>query len=268
MQTLDFLVENAVGWIRLNRPKKHNPIDVELRTELMQVLAQVRDDDNIRAVVLTAAPGVFCAGGNLQALREHAAAGPQYWQKRITAGLRLTDDLLNLGRPVIAAIDGPAVGAGFALALCADMILASPRARFAMSHLRLGVVPDLGACYLLPRIVGLQRAKELVFSTRDVPAEEAQRLGIVMEVHGSEALEARARQIAESMAQAAPTAFALAKAALNSSLDGDRQGAFSLEAASQAAAFAAAEPVAQIEAIINKQSPAFSGLPPVATQPS
>ena len=145
---------------------------------------------------------------------------------------------------MIAAIDGPAIGAGFALALSADMIIASPRAKFAMAHLRLGLVPDLGALYLLPRVVGLQRAKELVFSTRDVSADEARELGIVMEVHASEALEARARDMAERMARAAPTAVALSKAMLNASLDSDRQSAFALEAASQAAAFAAPEPAA------------------------
>jgi 2-(1,2-epoxy-1,2-dihydrophenyl)acetyl-CoA isomerase len=226
------------------------------------VLGQVREQSDLRALVITGSPGVFCAGGNLHALKEHASAGPAYWQQRITAGLRLTDDLLNLGKPVIAAIDGPAVGAGFALALCADMILASPRARFAMAHLRLGLVPDLGAFYLLPRIVGLQRAKEIVFSTRDVPADEAQRIGLVMEVHASEALEGRARQVAESMALASPTAVVLSKAALNCSLDGDRQGAFHLEAASQAAAFSAPEAAAEIDAILGKKRPTFNGFPP------
>ena len=123
-----------------------------------------------------------------------------------------------------------------------------------MAHLRLGLVPDLGALYLLPRVVGLQRAKELVFSTRDVSADEARELGIVMEVHASEALEARARDMAERMARAAPTAVALSKAMLNASLDSDRQSAFALEAASQAAAFAAPEPAAQVEAILKTAS--------------
>jgi 2-(1,2-epoxy-1,2-dihydrophenyl)acetyl-CoA isomerase len=262
MEALDLGIEDGVAWLRMSRPQIHNPLDEALRGDLLQALQRIRDDATVRAVVLTGGAGVFCAGGNLRVLQEQAQAGPAYWQQRIQSGLRLTDDLLNLGRPLIAAIDGPAIGAGFALALCADMIVASPRARFAMAHLRLGLVPDLGALYLLPRIVGLQRAKELVFSTRDVAVEEAQRLGIVMEIQPSEALEARARQIAESMAQAAPTAVALAKAMLNASLDGDRRNAFALEAASQAAAFAAPEPAAQIEALLAKRKPDFTGLPP------
>ncbi|MBS0407374.1 MAG: enoyl-CoA hydratase/isomerase family protein [Proteobacteria bacterium] len=261
MNTLTFEVTDGVGWIRLARPEKHNPFDNELRSDLMSVLDQVRQDPGIRVLVLAGTKGAFCAGGNLHVLHEHLDSGAHYWQQRIKSGLRFTQDMLNLGRPVIAAVDGPAMGAGFALALCADMVLASPQARFSMAHLRLGLVPDLGALYLLPRVVGLQRAKELMFSTREVDAEEARQLGLVMEVHNSERLEERARQIARSLTQAAPTALALTKAALNASLDSDQQSMFTLEASSQAAAFASPEPRAAIEALLAKQAPPFRGFP-------
>jgi 2-(1,2-epoxy-1,2-dihydrophenyl)acetyl-CoA isomerase len=262
MDTLDFEVRNQVGWIRLSRPAKHNPFDADLRADLMTVLEQVRNDPGIRVLVLTGSPGAFCAGGNLPMLLENVDAGPAYWQQRLKNGLRFVSDMLNLGRPVIAAVDGPAMGAGFAMALTADMVLATPRARFAMSYLKLGLVPDLGALYLLPRAVGLQRAKELMFSTREVDAEEALRLGIVMEVHESEALEERARQIAESLTHASPTALALTKAALNASLDSDQQTMFSMEANSQPAAFAAPEPRAAIEALLAKKAPPYRWIPP------
>jgi 2-(1,2-epoxy-1,2-dihydrophenyl)acetyl-CoA isomerase len=265
MDTLSFEVVNRVGWIRLARPEKHNPFDAELRADLMAVLEQVRQDPEIRVLVLAGTPGAFCAGGNLQVLHEHLDSGPHYWQQRIKTGLRFIQDMLNLGRPVIAAVDGPAMGAGFALALCADMVVATPRARFCMAYLRLGLVPDLGALYLLPRAVGLQRAKELMFSTRDIDAEEARQLGLVMEVHESEALEERVRQIAESLTHAAPTALALTKAALNASLDADQQTLFTLEAASQAAAFAAPEPRVAIEAMLAKKAPPFRGFPKART---
>ncbi|KQX95822.1 enoyl-CoA hydratase/isomerase family protein [Variovorax sp. Root473] len=263
MKTLHFEVVNRVGWIRLARPEKHNPFDAELRADLMEVLAQVREDLDIRVLVLAGSPGVFCAGGNLHVLQEHLDAGPQYWQQRIKTGLRFVQDLMNIGRPVIAAVDGPAMGAGFALALSADMVVASSNARFSMAYLRLGLVPDLGALYLLPRAVGMQRAKELMFSTRDVDAEEALRLGLVMEVHDSALLEERVRQIAESLTNAAPTALALTKAALNASLDADQQTMFTLEASSQAAAFSAPEPRVAIEAMLAKTSPPYRGFPKV-----
>jgi len=263
VQTLNFEVVNRVGWIRLARPEKHNPFDADLRADLMTVLDEVRKDPEIRVLVLTGSPGAFCAGGNLQVLHQHLDSGPHYWQERIKTGLRFIQDILNIGRPVIAAVDGPAMGAGFALALCADMVVATPRARFSMAYLRLGLVPDLGALYLLPRAVGLQRAKELMFSTRDIDAEEARQLGLVMEVHESEALEARTRQIAESLTRAAPAALALTKAALNASLDADQQSMFTLEASSQAAAFSAPDPRVAIEAMLAKKAPPFRGFPPV-----
>lgn len=263
MDTLNFEVVNGVGWVRFARPDKHNPLDAELRTDLMTVLEQIRKEPAIRVLVLTGSPGVFCAGGNLHVLHEHLDAGPHYWQQRLKTGLRLIQDILNLGCPVIAAVDGPAMGAGFSLALCADLVVASPRARFSMAYLRLGLVPDLGALYLLPRAVGVQRAKELMFSTREIDAHEAHQLGLVMEIQDSETLEARVRAIAESLTQAAPTAVALTKAALNASLDSDRQTLFTLEAASQAAAFSAPEPRVAIEAILAKQPPPFRGFPKV-----
>jgi len=259
MDTLDFEVSQQVGWIRMNRPAKHNPFDAELRGDLMAVLEQLRGDPGIRVLVLTGSPGAFCAGGNLQVLHEHLDSGPVYWQQRLKTGLRFINDMLDLGRPVIAAVDGPAMGAGFALALTADIVLATPRARFSMAYLRLGLVPDLGAMYLLPRAVGLQRAKEIIFSTRELDADEALQLGLVMEVHDSETLEQRARQIAEGMTQAAPAALALTKAALNASLDADRATLFSMEANSQAAAFAAPEPRAAIEALLSKKAPPYPG---------
>ena len=102
MDTINFEIVNQVGWVRLARPNKHNPFDAELRTELMTVLEQVRQDPEIRVLVLTGSHGVFCAGGNLQVLHEHLDSGAQYWQQRLKTGLRFTQDMLNLGKPVIA----------------------------------------------------------------------------------------------------------------------------------------------------------------------
>jgi 2-(1,2-epoxy-1,2-dihydrophenyl)acetyl-CoA isomerase len=259
MDTLHFEVKDGVGWIRLARPQKRNPMDGELRQDLMVVLDQVRDDPSIRVLVLAGSPGAFCAGGNLNFLKEKMDAGPFFWQQRLQTGLRLVNDLLRLTRPLIAVVDGPAFGAGFALALTADIILVGPQARFAMSYLKLGLVPDLGPMYLLPRVVGLQRAKELMLSAREVGPEEAKALGIAMEVHTADALEARAGEIARSMAQAAPAAVAFTKQGLNLSLDSDQQTMFALEASSQAAAFSAPQPREAIEAMLARQGTAYKG---------
>ena len=262
MQTLNFDVQDGIGWIRLARPEKRNPFDAELREDMMVVLQQVRDDPSIRVLVLAGTPGAFCAGGNLNYLKANLDAGPAYWQQRVQSGLRLINDLLRLTRPLIAVVDGPAYGAGFSLALTADIVIATPQARFAMSYLKLGLVPDLGPMYLLPRVVGLQRAKELIFSAREVGAEEARALGIVMEIQPSDSIEARAQEIASSLTLASPTALGLTKAALNASLDSDQQTMFTIEANSQGAAFASPEPRQAIEAMLAKQAPAYRGFPP------
>lgn len=268
MDTLTFEVKDSIGWIRLARPEKRNPFDTDLRKDLIAVLDRVRDDQSIRVLVLAGSPGAFCAGGNLKDLNANLDAGPAYWQQRVNSGLRLINDLLRLTRPLIAVVDGPAYGAGFSLALTADLVIASPQARFSMAYLKLGLVPDLGPMYLLPRIVGLQRAKELIFSTREIDAPEAKSLGIVMEIHKSARLEARAQQIALSMAQASATALALTKAALNASLDSDQATMFTLEANSQAAAFSTPEPRAAIAAMLAKQAPPYRGFPPADVEPS
>ncbi|MEP7101843.1 MAG: enoyl-CoA hydratase/isomerase family protein [Burkholderiales bacterium] len=268
MDTLTFEVKDSIGWIRLARPEKRNPFDTDLRKDLIAVLDRVRDDQSIRVLVLAGSPGAFCAGGNLKDLNANLDAGPAYWQQRVNSGLRLINDLLRLTRPLIAVVDGPAYGAGFSLALTADLVIASPQARFSMAYLKLGLVPDLGPMYLLPRIVGLQRAKELIFSTREIDAAEAKSLGIVMEIHKSARLEARAQQIALSMTQASATALALTKAALNASLDSDQATMFTLEANSQAAAFSTPEPRAAIAAMLAKQAPPYRGFPPADVEPS
>lgn len=259
MNTMNFDIENGIGWIRLARPDKRNPMDGELREELMQVLEQVRADPAIRVLVLSGTPGAFCAGGSLPFIRDNLDSGPAYWQQRVQSGLRMINDLLRLTRPLIAVVDGPAFGAGFSLALTADIVLASPQARFSMSYLKLGLFPDLGPTYLLPRAVGLQRAKEIIFSAREVGAEEARQLGLVMELQPSETLEARAREIALSMTKASATALGFTKAALNASLDCDQQTLFAMEGGAQAAAFAAPEPRVAVEAMLARRPPPYTG---------
>jgi 2-(1,2-epoxy-1,2-dihydrophenyl)acetyl-CoA isomerase len=165
--------------------------------------------------------------------------------------------LLNLDRPVIAAVDGPAYGAGFGLALAADFILATPRARFCLSFLRLGVVPDCGVMYTLPRVVGLQRAKELAFSTREIDADEARQMGIVFEVHTPEQIGQRAFQLALSFTQASPTALSVTKRALNASLHSSLATMLELEANGQAIARSTAYHRDAIARFVGKQPPLF-----------
>jgi enoyl-CoA hydratase/carnithine racemase len=141
-----------------------------------------------------------------------------------------------LDKPLIAAVDGVAYGAGMSLALWADMVLVSTRARLAMAFHRIGMVPDLGAWYTLPRVVGLQRAKELVYSAREVHAAEARAMNLAMEVLEPEALLPRALEIAHSLEGASATAMSLSKQALQASLQSDLHTMLELESSAQAIA--------------------------------
>jgi 2-(1,2-epoxy-1,2-dihydrophenyl)acetyl-CoA isomerase len=213
MDTIRYEVREQVATLTLDQPATRNALGPQMRDELAEVVRAVKRDRDIRALVITGAGGHFCSGGDL---RNIASAGldNQGWRQRMHDLHGWLQDLITLDRPVIAAVDGAAFGAGFGLALAADFVIASPRARFCVSFLRIGLVPDCGLFYTLPRIVGPQRAKELMLSAREVGAEEALRLGIAMELQPPEQLLARAQAIAASFVHASPVAVSLIKRAV------------------------------------------------------
>ncbi|WP_423454879.1 enoyl-CoA hydratase/isomerase family protein [Ottowia sp. VDI28] len=144
--------------------------------------------------------------------------------------------MAGLDKPVVAAIDGVAYGAGLSLALWADIVLVSERVRMAMVFHRIGLVPDVGAWYTLPRVVGLQRAKELIYSAREFGAQEALSMNLALEAHPPEALRARALEIAHSFEGASAVAMSLSKRALQASLQTDLEAMLDMEASAQAVA--------------------------------
>ncbi|MFT5643551.1 MAG: 2-(1,2-epoxy-1,2-dihydrophenyl)acetyl-CoA isomerase [Janthinobacterium sp.] len=235
MEAVSYTVSEGVATLTLNRPAQKNALDMVMRREIGAVVASIRCDRGIRALILAGAGGAFCAGGDLRTMMDGGGTAEEARNRMADLHLWLAE-LLNLDRPVIAVVDGPAYGAGFGLALAADFILATPRARFCLSFLKLGLVPDCAVLYTLPRVVGLQRAKEMAFSTREIDADEALRMGIVFEMHAPERIDARALQLALSFAQASQTALGLTKRALNASLDSSLATMLELEASGQALA--------------------------------
>ena len=236
MENIAFVVAQGVATLTLNRPAQKNAMDTAMRAEIGEAVARVRADRDIRALILAGAGTDFCSGGDLRGI---AAAGldSEGWRNRLQDLHLWLKDLITLDRPVIAAVDGVAYGAGFSLALTADFVLATPRARFCMSFLRIGGIPDCGAFYTLPRVVGVQRAKEIMLSTRELDAQEACRLGIVLEIHSPETLLPRAQALAQSFVQAPASAVSLTKRALDAALGSDLQTLLEMEASGQAVAF-------------------------------
>lgn len=255
METIHFEIREQVATLTLDQAATRNALSPTMREEIAEVVQTIKRDRDIRALVITGANGHFCSGGDL---RNIATAGldNQGWRERMQALHDWLRDLIALDRPVIAAVDGAAYGAGFGLALAADFVIATPRARFCVSFLKVGLVPDCGTFYTLPRIVGAQRAKELMLSAREVGADEAVRLGIAMELQPPERLLARAQQIAASFVHASPLAVSLVKRAL--AAGGDLAAQLEFEADAQALAMGTAVHKDAVQDFLSKRPPRFS----------
>lgn len=238
-------VHDGVAHFSHQRPAARNALSLGLRADYQDMLEQVESDRGILALVISGSGGSFCAGGDLkslQALRkadDPEARSPDAMRRRLRAGHVWMERLRALEVPVIAAVDGPAAGAGFSIALACDFTLASTRAMFCMSFAKVGLVPDLGAFYFLPRVVGMARAKELALTARRVGAEEARQLGIVLSIHAPEDLEAQALQMAKRLAAGPREAMGLTKALFSRSFETPYATLAELESQAQAVASAA-----------------------------
>ena len=235
--TTPLIVEmvGSTAVLTLNRPQQRNALDLSLREALADAVPRLRDDRNVRAVVITGAGGHFCAGADVKLLADAQASQRDVFEgrERVRRFRLWVDELIDLEKPVIAAIEGHAVGAGLSLALAADIVLAAPSARFCAVFARIGYVPDMGAMYLLPRAIGLARAKELVFSARMVDAEEAQRMGLVQAIHPADGLREAALALAARFEHAPLGALGIAKQMMNRAFETDRRMVFEYEALAQ-----------------------------------
>ncbi|MDB5897207.1 MAG: Enoyl-CoA hydratase [Ramlibacter sp.] len=224
----------ATAVLTMNRPEQRNALDLELRAALAEAVAEVRDDRAVKAVVLTGAGSHFCAGGDIKAMASGDGERDIFeGRERIRKIHRWFDELVDLEKPVIAAVDGVAFGAGLSMALAADFVLASPRAKFCAVFARIGYAPDMGAMYLLPRAVGLSRAKEMVFSARVVDASEAVTIGIAQQIVPGDLREA-ALAYAERFHSAPTEALGLVKSVMNHAFESDRRSVYAQEAMAQA----------------------------------
>lgn len=228
--------DRSVAILTMNRPEAKNALSFDLTDALLDQLVALRRDETVRSVVLTGGGGNFSSGGDVKTMGRLGDRTPEQRRQGMQRYRDLAVALMNLDKPLIAAVDGVAYGAGLSMALTADMVLVSERVRMCVVFHRIGLVPDVGAWFNLPRIVGLQRAKELVFSAREFNAAEALQMGVAMEVLSPDALLPRALAIAHSFEGAPPTALSLSKQALQASLQSDLTTMLDMEATAQAVA--------------------------------
>lgn len=229
--------DNGVVQIEMMESRSRNALSDAMRAALHDTMHDLSNDTDMRALILTGSSGVFCAGGDLKKMLENHKNGLVSGAEDITVRMKHLHSwikkLRDMPVPVIVAVDGPAYGAGLGLALTGDIILASDRASFNASFCKVGAVPDGNLLYSLPRMVGLQRAREMFYTGRTVTADEAQRIGICMEVTTPDALLPRAQEIAAQMTQSSPTAFSLTKAISARSLELGSDTILDMEAQAQ-----------------------------------
>ncbi|GAA3488884.1 enoyl-CoA hydratase/isomerase family protein [Streptomyces cremeus] len=256
--------DNAVSWITLNRPAALNALTRDQRERVIALLGEASADPGVRAVVVTATGKGFCAGADL---RGNGPAAPAHDRvpgdvaRTIRLGAqRLITAVLDCEKPVIAAVNGTAAGIGAHLALACDLVVAAEEAKFIEVFVRRGLVPDGGGAYLLPRLIGPQRAKELMFFGDALPAADAERLGLVNRVVPAGELEKTARAWAERLAAGPTRAIALTKQLVNASLDSDRTAALAAEAAAQEINMTTADANEGVASFVERRTPRYRGL--------
>ncbi|KAA6221231.1 enoyl-CoA hydratase/isomerase family protein [Streptomyces albofaciens JCM 4342] len=262
--------DNGVLWITLNRPAALNAITPDQRERIITRLSDASADPAVRAVVITATGKGFCAGADLRGgaaadVSGSAAAQPTERVAGDVARLirrgaqRLVSAVLDCEKPVLAAVNGTAAGLGAHLAFACDLVVAAESATFIEVFARRGLVPDGGGAYLLPRLVGPQRAKELLFFGDAVTAADAERMGLVNRVVPDAGLEKAARDWAERLAAGPTRALALTKHLVNASLEADRGTAFAAEAAAQEINMTTADAREGVTAFVERRRPTYRG---------
>lgn len=257
-ETVRMDVENGIATLTLQRPEKRNAINDVMRKELSAALGIVEADKAIRALVITGSGRAFCGGGDVQGMMQRLSEPPETlafngWTRQQRTH-HLVGALHAVSKPTIAAVNGAATGLGCDIALCRDFIIASTAATLAMSYINRGLIPDGGGLYFLPRRVGLVRAKELIFSGRQVKPDEALRIGMIDRVVSPDLLVEEARKWAEQLSQGSAPSLALAKTILNQSFELTLDQIFAMGSQAQAICFTTAEHHQSVSAFLNRSS--------------
>lgn len=251
-------VRDAVATITLNRPEKLNAFTGTMREDLLAALRACEDDRDVRVVVITGAGRAFCAGGDVEVMTGLQKSGDvASFRKLLDAGRDVILQIATMPKPVIAAVNGIAAGAGCNLALACDYRIASAQARLSESFVRIGLHPDWGGTWLLPRLIGRGRALELLMSGRAVDAAEAVAIGMIDRL--ADDLNAETEQLARSLAAAPPLAVAGIKRAVLASESNDLRAQIDLESEHQLACFQSADAREGLAAFSEKRAARFTG---------
>lgn len=259
-QAIEFATDDAVATITFNRPDSLNALTPALMQETLQALQTAAEDDAIRAIILTANGRAFSSGADLKESVEPDDKG----QINLGALLRsnyhaVVETMRSIEKPIVGAVQGMAVGAGCSLALMTDIVVAAESARFQQIFTRIGLIPDAGSTYILPRLAGHARASAAILTGDAIPAKDAQQWGLIWQVVADDALETTARELAQTLAERPTRALGLAKKALMTSQNNNLSEQLKTEAALQTECGQTQDFAEAVDAFINKRTPQFKG---------
>lgn len=253
-QTIKYEVKNSIGYVTINRPETLNALNKTVLEELFDVFNQIDADENVRVVILTGEGRSFVAGADIgQMSTLTVAEGRQFG----AYGHKVMNFMEKMEKPIIAAVNGFALGGGCELAMACDFRIASSKAKFGQPEVGLGIIPGFGGTQRLPRLVGKGMAKYLIMTAEMIPAEEAYRIGLVEKVVPAESLMEEAEKLAKTIASKAPVAVATAKTAINNGFDMDMKSASKFEIETFTAAFGSEDKSEGMSAFLEKRAPEF-----------
>jgi enoyl-CoA hydratase len=246
--------EDGIGVVTINRTQVLNSLNIEVFRELYKMFTEIENDSDIRVVILTGAGKAFVAGVDILGMKDH---NPVTIEQFIKIARRAGDAIYNLNKPVIAAINGYAFGGGNELALACDLRIASENAQFGQQEINLGIVPGGGAMQKLPRLVGMAKAKEIVFTGEVFNARTAVEIGMINKVVPAEKLMDEAKALARKLLNKSSIALAYAKKSMNSGMDMSLSSAMDMDECFFARCFSTEDQKEGMQAFSEKRKPQF-----------
>lgn len=257
---IDITEDNGITTITLNRPEKLNALAGHMRRDLAEALEAAGSDRTVHVVVITGVGRAFCSGGDVAAMADLIERqDADEFSRLLGSARRVVTAIRHMSKPVIASINGPAIGAGFNLALACDLRIASSNATFGQSFAKVGLHPDWGGTYFLPRLVTPNKACEMFFLGDSITAEEAQRLGLINFVVAPSELETETRKLAERLREAPAIAIAAAKQAVYMSHSAELEEMLRYETEAQMRCFDSDDGAEGVRAFLEKRTPKFTG---------
>ena len=258
MNHILFSIENSVARITFNRPQVFNSMNAPMRAEILAALTTCEQDLTVRAVYITGSGKAFCAGEDLQEVTD--PNGPSLTEIISTGYNPIVLKIRNLEKPVVCAVNGVAAGAGANIALACDITVAAASASFTQAFSKIGLIPDSGGTWTLPRLVGLQRATALMMLSDKIPAQDAANMGMIWKVFPDETFAEESLRLAETLAAMPTKGLAYTKQALNRTFSNDFAAQLAVEDQLQTAAGQTSDYGEGVAAFLEKRKPVFKGI--------